>query len=144
VKKYLFNNAVALAVHALIVAAFFLLQYSLVINDVTMMVVPFWAYIICGFFLKPVERFSFLSVISVAAVIAIAWVCFFLFRLGTMYPAEWAGLEYIYFTPIALELAFPRYFSATLGVVLWFASPIIPSLIMYAGIVLRKFIKRRL
>jgi len=148
-KKYLFNNAVALAVHALIMATFFLFQYPLIILYVTKRfygtptVVLFLVYFICGFFLKPVEKFSFLSVISVAAVIVIAWVCFFVFRLGSMYPSE-----YYLFNPIAFAcFTYSLYIPDTLSLVLYYASLIIthliPSLIMYAGIVLRKFIKRR-
>ena len=97
--KILVNNAIALAVHALIVALTWSEPY--VLSRTVLMVVALVLYLTCGFFLKPEKRHLFLSVVSVASILLIAFLVVIFFSRGDSQFAFYLNVN-----PIA-KLIFP-------------------------------------
>jgi len=154
-KKILMNNLIALLLYVLM--SILLMALNMIIIQATaafadILVVPLIAvplcvaiiaYIFCGFLLKPVEKLSFLSVVSVTIALTILLIMFM--QLGE------AGVGYYFMNPIAWPLlqlmqfdiinAF-RPFVVFLTVV-FYLSPVFPSLLFYLGMVLRGRIVKR-
>jgi len=128
-KSRLINNAIALAAYAAVAvlwnysydALFRLIPKAL---DLGLLMTLFSVVILvaCGFFLKPVKKRSFLSVISPLVASVLAFIIFIVLDADEM-------LGYFAFNPLA------AFFYGTLFVLL---SPAIPSLLLYAGVLLRK------
>ena len=135
-KKHLINNAIALVVHALIaeISVFVLfipiLHSSFVDTAKILTVVLFFAYIICGFFLMPVKKFSFLSVAGLPVIIGI--ILFFLLNEGGEII-----MFYLYVNPIS---SFAYYIPNNWERVLLWISSVFPSLLMYLGMLIRKWV----
>ena len=149
---HLKNNGIALAVHALFVVVFVLLSFSDVrLEGMTKSIVDIAIYLFCGlayiawgfFLLRPVKKNSFLSVISVILAVIIAYICVTIHYtwdsgLGGMLfatnPALGSILSVFSFLP-------DRIFSG-IAFILLFLSPLFPSLLIYFGMVLRRFLKK--
>jgi len=139
--RYIINNVIAVITHTLLALIIWRLPYvfgqvipAIVNNEYLIAVICTIVYIICGFFLKPVERFSFLSVLFV--IIALIGVGIF---LAVNVNGDATFYNYFYFNPVAMpSLDLPAIFAS----VLILLSPAIPSLLMYLGILIRKLIGR--
>jgi len=133
-KKTLINNAIALFAYGLSTAAAWVCLYafSRIINSFMVIgCIAAFLYVLCGFFLRPVTKLSFLSVVSIA--IALIILLNIAVRLGER------GLDYYFLNPIAislLELEFDFLMSNQHAVVL--LSSAFPSLLFYLGMILRR------
>ena len=87
------------------------------------------AYVACGFLLMPTASRPELSVVFIAIILLI--VAAVLVGLGGDF-----GLYYLYFNPIA-ALVYPLNLPAPIHVLVVLLSPVVPSLLLYGGIVLR-------
>ena len=150
---HLKNNGIALAVHALLAVAF----YFLFISDAGIergkiggiagwgiLVFVLFAYIACGFFLlRPVKKNSFLSVIFVVVAVIIATICV------VNYYRTWESDmgQMLYAVNPSLLLGglmnfLPRHIGGIIGSVILLLSPVLPSLLMYLGMVLRRHFEK--
>jgi len=128
-----FNNTVALCIHTVIAIAVFNLHIHGIINvddnDLMLIIVVSVLYIICGLiFLRTVHRRACLSVSSVF--IALFLLCFFCVISGVVE----AGLAYLFSNMIYADWLFKRLGYSDVGS---FVSTIIPSLLMYIGLLLK-------
>lgn len=87
-------------------------------------------YILCGFFLMPVVKQSFLSVVSVAIILVI--LLFILVMSGS-------ALGYFALNPIVGVLKNFAFFTSAQFVVVML-SPVYPSLLFYLGMLLRRLV----
>jgi len=134
---YLVNNAIALAVHVLVVAAgwsypytfAYILPQSIDYSKVILLIAVM-SYITGGYFLKPV-KYSFLSVVSVALFLVLALLISILSGHNTM------AYAYLALNSPITSSFYLLGWSPILATVLYFASSLFPSLLMYLGIVLR-------
>jgi len=141
-KKTLVNNAIALGGFVLSIAAViaFLFitsrpegSFAVVGCGIALFVL---LYILCGFFLIPVRKFSFLSVLSVLLIpIIFLLTCILLDEVGTMaaFLAPFAFL--LSELGHSLDYDFPD--------TVFFLAFAVPSLLMYLGMALRKVIVKR-
>ncbi|MCL1951802.1 MAG: FUSC family protein [Oscillospiraceae bacterium] len=134
-KTRLINNAIALAVYAAIIA---FLNYGYVLIpralDPEVLVAVLGAIILlgCGFFLKPVEKRSFLSVLSPLAASVLVFICF-------MFLDGDDAFGYFAFNPFTLGALMMGEIVGEWGYTITvLLSPAIPSLLLYAGVLLRK------
>jgi hypothetical protein len=81
-------------------------------------------YVACGYFLKPVEKYPFLSVMSITVILTVA----FLFSA----TSSNASAVYLFLNPSATFLSVVPFLGFSI-----FVSPIFPSLLVYFGMVLR-------
>ena len=143
-KKILLNNLIALLVQILSIVLFFA-AVALISNldeffDEFFMgfaCIPIPLYVLCGFVLKPVGKLSFLSVVSVAIVLAIILVA--CIRPGAI--DGYGEIVYLYFTPFSFPLMF--LFEKNIGYLIYLLSPVYPSLLMYLGMIIRRLVDRR-
>ena len=145
-KKTLINNAIALSAYGVSIAAAWgsLHIYALDAFDriIPQNANPFlvegciaaFLYVLCGFFLIPVKKRSYLSVASAAIAIIITLVI--CMSLGE------GGLIYLVLNPIAGAL-FGFDFIQSLQPFVALLSPMFPSLFFYLGMVLRRLTVRR-
>jgi len=153
--SHLTNNLIALAIHALIAI---IISCILIFvaepgnsNFQPASVLPriiaitcFLSYVICGFFfLKPVEKLSFLSVVSVAIILILVFIFFAITASGR---SEAYAFSIYYINPImpVSSWLFPSVLNGVSSVVagiLFFLSPLLPSLLLYLGMILRKLFK---
>ena len=139
----LLNNALSLGVHLVItIAAVVTAKYSqstpgytAVISEVAyniiLIIAASTAYIVCGFFLKPLDRHLFLSVASIPILLVLV------FLICSAFGAE-SGFYYFYANPLAASIIRLLRLSDVLNVILLLLSPLIPSLLVYTGMILRK------
>jgi len=145
-KTYWINNAIALAVYALIVAIPLFYPYTLAYvfqwpdnAENILFFAGILLCIVCGFFLKPTKELSFMSVISVGFAMVII---FIIDIVSSMPHGEFIGFGYIAYNPICAKLLFLNLPGMLMNTVILYSSPWFPSLLMYAGILLRKCVKR--
>ena len=138
-KKTLINNAIALAAYGVSLAAAWGI-YHIITFPIPEKTNPFAVfaaiaallYVICGFFLIPVEERSYLSVVSVAiAMVIIIVICMSLGEDGMIYYL----LNPFVFLLLSLELPFQG--------TIYLLSPFLPSLLIYLGMVLRKVVLKK-
>lgn len=147
---HLKNNGIALAVHALLLVSFLVAflsdswyEFSVIIRYI-ISVICLLAYIVCGFFLlRPVKKNSFLSVISVIIAVMIAYICVTVHYtwdsgLGGMLLATNPALCGI----VNVFSFLPDRIFEVIAFVLLFLSPLVPSLLMYSGMVLKRCVRR--
>jgi len=140
-KKTLINNAIVLLAYGLstVVAwvglyAFDRIVKSFIVTFIGIGCIAAFLYVLCGFFLLPVEKRSFLSVVSVIIAIIIAVIIFALFGDD--------GFIYYVLNPIATPLlAFDL--PEILNIFVFFSSPLYPPLLFYLGMLLRRLIVKR-
>lgn len=145
---HLKNNGIALAVHALLVVVFYFFDFSDIeygrIVGIAIFLFCDLAYIACGIFLlRTVKGNSFLSVISVTFAVMITYICVTVnytwnSGLGKMLFATNPALCGI----ISVFSFLPDRILGGISFLLLFPSPFFPSLLMYFGMVLRRFLKK--
>lgn len=141
--KYIANNILSLVGHVLVFV--WIMFLGLIVGDMlTATDIPFelyyylsatitiLLYVACGFIMRPVERFSFFSMILLMLILATL--------LVIIYEPGGELIAYLYFNPILFF--FGEITSKIIINALLFLSPIIPSLFMYFGILLRKHFRR--
>lgn len=133
-KTRLINNAISLAAYAALVALWnnIYVLYRIIPRafgpDAVITVLGVVILVACGFFLKPVGKRSFLSVISPLVASVLIFI-YFMFQGGE------DALGYLAFNPFAFSFGGLEVDGVAIMVLL---SPIIPSLLLYAGVLLRK------
>ena len=143
-KKILLNNLIALLVHVKSIVLFIVLMLvtetliSPASADVICVVttcISIILYVLCGFILKPVEKFSFLSVVSVAIVLAVILAA--CIRPGAI--DEYGEIVYLYFNPFLFPLT-GLFFREPKIITypMFLLSPVYPSLLMYLGMIIRR------
>jgi hypothetical protein len=143
-KKILVNNLIALLFHLLSIVLFFetvAMLTSLRSDEgfVVIACITIILYVSCGFILKPVEKLSFLSVVSVAIVLAVILVtCIW------SDADEYGEIVYLYFNPILFPLTEFVFREPKTSTYHWYLlSPVYPSLLMYLGMVIRRLALKR-
>ena len=137
-KKILINNAIALSVWGLSIVAAWGCYYALsrpIIPLIAIGCIAAFLYVLCGFFLMPVKKCSYLSVVSLPIAMVIA--------LLICVSLDGEGLNYYLFNPVALALCFGLGFLEPLYTFFALLSPVYPSLLFYLGMVLKKRIVKR-
>ena len=149
---YLRNNIIAFIVHVFIVMIVYVPnQFDYPGNQLfypgaflpkiinVIQIASFFGYVVCGLFLlKLVEKYSFLSVISLPIIILV--VSFIVIAIRYSQMGGDAAFYYYAVNPITIFLLGLN-LPAFLQVILTFLSPLIPSLLMWLGMVLRKLFK---
>jgi len=136
--RYFINNVIALLTHVLLAAISILLfTFGPFISDtsiwhIIIAVVCPLGYAVCGVFLKPVEKLSFLSVAFVSVVLALA-------LIFSIFSSDVPHAEFIYFYMNPLAFSVGILTSSSLPAL--YLSPVFPYLLMYLGIILRKYLK---
>jgi len=130
--KLFINNAIALGFHLLLavgVSATATIFFSgSAVWDWLLLLLPMLLYTVCGFCLKPLRKRTYLSPLSVAVLLAALLLITFIFGFNLT--------AYLLANPFLAAvdgLGTPAVSKALLPI-----SPLIPSLLMLAGITLRK------
>jgi len=149
-KKTLINNAFAFAMYIMtlglmFILSFVLLFFPLFIEAQVGLVIGILLYIMCGFFLIPVEKTTYLSVVSVFVIIAaVLAVVYWLAEPGA---SHYLWMAYFMFNPIArslLEVLVNPHVPSRLEPIITFLSPLYPAVLFYLGMLLRRlYIKLR-
>jgi len=141
-KKTLINNVIALPAYVVATIAaglvtFLLLEeyYEIFIGGIATLF-----YALCGFLLIPVKKLSFLSVVSVPVALTIMFlICV---------PMGEEGMIYAFLIPIGISLAeierrLGFYYPDNLWLVMVILTHVLPALLFYLGMVLRKLIRSK-
>jgi len=143
IKKIIINNMIVLAVYVLSVyrlsiaaSSFSALYRTLAPNTKALILgcIAAFLYILCGFFLIQVGKRSFLSVVSIAIALVVILIILIMLRD--------AALGYYALNLIANSLQYFN-FPICIEYIVFFLSPVYPSLLFYLGMVLRRLIVRR-
>lgn len=153
------NNAIALGIHILLCGCFFLLRtfldkswfpddVSKMLFTLIVVIVCVLGYLVCGFFLlRPVERFPFLSVSSLAVLIVIVDIIIITvnqeqYRCGGYGEALFLTNPVICIMNLISFTGIPSIILQMIGLVVLFLGPLFPSLIMYFGMMLQDRFRR--
>jgi len=97
----------------------------------------FLVYIVCGFFVRPVAKYPFLSVASVAGLLVLAFILYAITSSGRS-DAYAFSIYNVNPTMLGVGVLFG---SSIISSILFFLSPLLPSLLMYGGMMLRKLLR---
>jgi len=143
-KKICINNAIAIVVYGFTVALTIRMSYTVMAIEsraFNLYAIGFYAAVlcmVCGFFLIPIKKRTFLSILPVS----IAFVVFALAYL-VLSTDSYAGFLFFSLNPFfmlffMLELEPPT----ELASIVFLLTPLLPSLYFYVGMLVRKLVRR--
>ena len=136
-KKCLINNAIALSMYILSTALLVVVLSFTEVPEAQYGFLLAILYMLGGFFLIPIKKLSFLSVISISVLLISLFVAFY---LSTGEGDSW--IVYYVFNPIVftLDAALWNTAPAFLFTLVVYLSAVLPSLLFYLGMLLRRLI----